>query len=300
MVGAASSNFPKVDYCDTNVVHEHFVSDHAEPSYVEEHASGLCWLCGQQDPVATFRKRAHVLPQSLGNKGWLTRDECDACNQLVGGHESALVAALSPYRVTSQFKRGRPKFKDPKSGSFIMSPDRDGNLFVHEPILWGGLAEKRSEDTIVLRIPVDGHRPGSICKVLARIALLLIPSLRLSHDHLRKWILGQLTLPAQPLACGEARAGETLAPCVRVSERAGSGGTEFAVTLAYGGAVYWYALPREPGPISATYVDRSMIEQLIHFAWGLRMYDEDAFVPAGHATITLVAEPTQPPQSDSK
>lgn len=279
-----------VDFCETDVLVERFYAEGAQRSYVEKQPSGTCWLCEQQRPTVTFKKEAHVLPQSLGNKGWLTHDECDGCNELVGRYESALVASLAPYRLTSSYKRGRPKFKDPKSGSFLLS-DHAKNIFVSEPAPSGGLAEVKSESEVLLRVPIDGHRPLSICKALARIALLLIPEIRRSHRHLRKWLLGKLILPEQALVCGELKDGETFDPGIGIHRRAGSDGKDVAVTLTYGGALYWYALPRNLEVVASIFVDRSMIEALPDLSWTVRFHTEESVVAARHATITLITAP---------
>jgi hypothetical protein len=280
------STKPKLNFCDTEVLLKKFFAEEAERTYVEKEPSGRCWLCERQRPAVTFKKEAHVLPQGLGNRSWLTRDECDECNELVGRHESALVACLAPYRLTSSHKRGHPKFKDPKSGSFLWS-DRERNLFVSESAPTGGLAEISSEGKALLRVPVDGHRPLSICKALTRIALLLIPGTRRTHRHLRKWLLGGLIFPEQALLCGELKGDATFDPCICIYRRAGDDGKDIAVALTYGGALYWYALPRNLEEVTSIFVDRSMIDIVPDLSWALGNYSEESFVPAGCATILL-------------
>src|SRR5262245_39868882 len=38
-----------------------------------------CRVCGLSAPRARFSKEAHVIPQALGNRKWLTWEECDEC-----------------------------------------------------------------------------------------------------------------------------------------------------------------------------------------------------------------------------
>lgn len=104
--------------------------------------------------------------------------------------------------------------------------------------------------------------------------------------------MGKLVLPEQALVCGEFKAGETFSPGIRIHRRAGSDGKDVAVTLTYGGALYWYALPRNLEDIASIFVDRSMIEQPLDLSWTVSFHTEESVVAAHHATITLVSEST--------
>jgi hypothetical protein len=104
--------------------------------------------------------------------------------------------------------------------------------------------------------------------------------------------LGKLILPEQALVCGELKDGETFDPGIRIHRRAGSDGKDLAVALTYGGALYWYALPRNLEVVASIFVDRSMVEALPDFSWTVMLHTEESVVAAGHATVTLVSEPT--------
>jgi Protein of unknown function (DUF2934)/HNH endonuclease len=79
-----------------------------------------CRFCDRtKQDGATFRKKAHVLPQALGNRLLVSAEECDTCNSPLGSNvETALCRFLSPYRIAGGFGR-RFKEKYHAHGGFI-------------------------------------------------------------------------------------------------------------------------------------------------------------------------------------
>ena len=58
-----------------------------EPICLGDKESRVCRFCGrseQSKPAASFDKRAHAIPKSLGNNILFTHYECDSCNQHFG------------------------------------------------------------------------------------------------------------------------------------------------------------------------------------------------------------------------
>ena len=78
-----------------------------------------CRFCGGCSPEASFRQKAHAIPEALGNKTLFTSYECDICNQMFGrGIENDLGNWSKPMRTLSLIsgKSGIPtlKGKSPK------------------------------------------------------------------------------------------------------------------------------------------------------------------------------------------
>lgn len=51
---------------------------------VEDKSQRICRFCGKTMPKAKFKKKAHAISESLGNKGLVCLEECDECNTRFG------------------------------------------------------------------------------------------------------------------------------------------------------------------------------------------------------------------------
>ncbi len=79
----------------------------------------VCRFCGQGCPGVTFKKKAHAIPESLGNKSLYTTYECDACNQMFGqGIENDFGNWSKPMRnfAGTRGKRSVPTIKMESAG----------------------------------------------------------------------------------------------------------------------------------------------------------------------------------------
>src|SRR5262245_16553961 len=47
----------------------------------------VCRFCDQGKPYVTFKKKAHAIPELVGNKTLLTLYECDQCNKRFSSFE---------------------------------------------------------------------------------------------------------------------------------------------------------------------------------------------------------------------
>ncbi|WP_323071544.1 HNH endonuclease, partial [Aeromonas jandaei] len=65
-----------------------------------------CRFCGETTYTgATFKKVAHAIPESLGNKNIICADECDTCNHFFGKtYEKSLVEYFNFFRVIDGVK----------------------------------------------------------------------------------------------------------------------------------------------------------------------------------------------------
>ena len=73
-----------------------------------------CRFCGGVRPKVTFKKVAHAVPESLGNKSLFSFYECDDCNRLFGdGIENDLGNWSIPMRTLARIKgkKGFPTMK---------------------------------------------------------------------------------------------------------------------------------------------------------------------------------------------
>lgn len=74
----------------------------------------VCRFCNKGSEEVTFKKIAHSISESLGNKKIITNDECDSCNEKFGsGIENDMILYLNLYRnfFSVKGKNGIPKLK---------------------------------------------------------------------------------------------------------------------------------------------------------------------------------------------
>lgn len=58
-----------------------------------------CRYCGKSRNEVKFKQVCHSIPEALGNKNFISEDECDECNQKYSAIEQALVLFLMPYKM---------------------------------------------------------------------------------------------------------------------------------------------------------------------------------------------------------
>ncbi|MFV8335762.1 hypothetical protein ACNQF7_06695 [Flavobacterium sp. RSP29] len=82
--------------------------DYTTPS--DEHK--ICRYCNS--PNATFKSKAHLLPEFMGNKDVFCSNECDSCNNKFGVYETHLNAfsGIKNTLIPIKGKKKYPKFKD--------------------------------------------------------------------------------------------------------------------------------------------------------------------------------------------
>ncbi|MES2275444.1 MAG: HNH endonuclease [Bacteroidota bacterium] len=134
----------------------------------------VCRFCGKHKPEVTFWKRAHALPQLIGNRSLFTHYECDDCNGRFGRELEVHFGNFMQLNHTMfgvRGKKGYPKFKL-TGGSEIIN---DGGL-----IDWNGIPQdqlKYDEETRTLtaRQKVSSFVPMNVFKTLVKMALAIMP-----------------------------------------------------------------------------------------------------------------------------
>ena len=154
----------------------------------------VCRFCGRGESAASFRKRAHAIPEACGNKSLFTNWECDDCNQFFGTSiENDLAAFLTPARTFSRIsgKNGVPSIKQHGTTNNRWRIDvRQGVVevcdFEEDPMVeieWG----KKQIKLVVVR---DAYTPIAVSKAFVRIGLTLLPPDDLEDfQHALNWIV---------------------------------------------------------------------------------------------------------------
>lgn len=140
-----------------------------------------CRYCGRGDGDTTFRKRAHVVPEFLGNRSILSTEECDSCNAWFGAeYDTHMAAMLTPFLTAFRIrgKRGLPTYKS-RSGKSLMEGTSGGLLFMDagdgELFDWD-----RSRGEVTLTMDSQRFIPRRAFKSIVKSAVGLLPSELLS------------------------------------------------------------------------------------------------------------------------
>lgn len=153
-------------------------------------ANQRCRFCGNTSPDVSFRKIAHAVPESLGNKTLTTYYECDTCNGTFGtGIENDLGNWSKPIRTLAQIrgKSGVPTLKSEKDGWRIEYDQSLLNVTAYEdnPPVEVDLASKEA----VFTLTRDAYTPVSVLKAFMKIDLTLLPEEEIPHfAHLMAWV----------------------------------------------------------------------------------------------------------------
>jgi hypothetical protein len=152
-------------------------------------SAGRCRFCGT-DNAKHFRKIAHTIPESLGNKWVISRDECDDCNTRSSQYEDALAKAVGPF-LTLGGTRGKGNHVRQtgrsKGGSVVAHRDGTERRELHFSARGISLDEvlrlDHTNGIVKLVMPVAGvpFAPRLAYKALLKMAVLLLPDAELDQ-----------------------------------------------------------------------------------------------------------------------
>lgn len=135
-----------------------------------------CRFCQRQQPEVSFRKKAHALPESTGNKSLFTLYECDQCNEEFGsGIENHFGMWAAPFHVFAQVlgKNGVPTVKK-MDDSWRVEMGEDGLQFseqIDERITDLDFEKKELTVTVIKQTYI----PNEVFKAFVKMAMSVIP-----------------------------------------------------------------------------------------------------------------------------
>ncbi len=163
-----------------------------------------CRFCGKSEDEVSFKKNAHVFPESIGNKILLSNYECDICNQYFGNTiENDYSKFFSLYHSIMQIrgKNGIPKcsFKIPCSKrtdkcakncidvNFDFKENRP-HIRVCKEV--DSQFIKLTNNSITISKPVDKYCPIGVFKAIVKMAITVMPFEEIQlFSNVIKWIL---------------------------------------------------------------------------------------------------------------
>jgi hypothetical protein len=137
----------------------------------------MCRFCGNTKPEVTFRKDAHALPESIGNKSLLTYYECDSCNHAFGvGCENDFGNWSLPMRTMARIrgKTGIPTVKLGPNGIWRIEEHPDG-LSLSLAETEGFYEDDTDRNVLKIHLRRAQYRPVMVVKALFKMALSVMP-----------------------------------------------------------------------------------------------------------------------------
>lgn len=162
----------------------------------QERAKRVCRFCEKSAPEVSFKKKAHAISESLGNKKLVLLDECDNCNSKFSKTiEPDIVRYLSLFRTAFKIN-AKGGVKGIREKEFTIQNDTELKITLNN-----------SPRPIDSSLPYDivlnyGEKLSSqnIYKCLCKFFLSLIPEEDLKHfSQTAKWIRGQFISSTLPL-----------------------------------------------------------------------------------------------------
>lgn len=134
-----------------------------------------CRFCGKSFPDVTFKNKAHLIPQFLGNKKLLSDFECDTCNKEFGCYENELANYIGLTRTLTRLtgKEGIPKFKSPDK-QFSTWIDENDNITYSESDRGKNVTFDDENKIITFKSPTHSFNALMVYKCLVKIALSII------------------------------------------------------------------------------------------------------------------------------
>lgn len=158
--------------------------------YLGDGAFKICRFCKKNERETTFNKKAHIIPQFMGNDNLLSHFECDRCNSLFSKYEGSFANYLGITRAVSQIqgKKKKLKYQDGKEKLTLISTDKG---LVLSSYLDSGLVEINEQaKSLTIKTKRPGYIPIHIPKLLIKIAFGLLTDDQLENfEQTRKFIL---------------------------------------------------------------------------------------------------------------
>ncbi|MEC2158003.1 HNH endonuclease [Virgibacillus halodenitrificans] len=156
-----------------------------------------CAYCGKGNGEVTFKKDAHIIPASLGNRVFYNYDECDHCNEYYFGvqeNELANFLMLDRIFIGAKKRKGLPKYKPISKGT--TSIERVGNsntvsMKIDDLEERFEIVDDEPNKQMVFKInkPLP-YRPADICKALTHMIWPFLPEEKKNIlEHIPKWLL---------------------------------------------------------------------------------------------------------------
>ena len=143
----------------------------------------ICRFCGKDSSKTTFKKKAHIIPEFMGNKYCFSNFECDNCNDYFGTVEDSLcnLGGILNSFSTIRGKKGFAKYKDGNEGMEVFAKSTDEIVIRFKD---DEIAKSFISDTDKNKIKFDtnqyAYTPQDAFKALVKIGICMLNEYELS------------------------------------------------------------------------------------------------------------------------
>ena len=186
----------------------HFHSPSNKKVILGEKTGQQCRFCNR-DSTTTFKMKAHVIPEFMGNKVLMSNFECDECNSIFSKYETALSDYGGIMNTLSLLKgkKGVPKFKSKNEKLRVKFNSNENQLNVKAMAMnvplgtarkdWAQYVKdfKISEDnkTITFKTNKPTYIPRHVLNALVKIGFsFLHPTNLFKFEKTRKWLINEI------------------------------------------------------------------------------------------------------------
>jgi hypothetical protein len=175
------------------------ITKNQDKIFFGERNNRQCIYCGKTPNEVPFKKEAHVIPASLGNRILYNYNECDICNEKhFSTHENELANYLMLDRIFigAKKRQGLPKYKPIPKGESSIQHSKDTNtvsMSINELEGKFEIINDVENKQIIYKIndPLP-YSPYDICKALSHMIWpFLSEEQRLEFPHISEWMRGE-------------------------------------------------------------------------------------------------------------
>lgn len=157
--------------------------------FLGDSSQKFCRFCGKDSTETTFKMKAHVIPEFMGNKYCFSNFECDICNSYFGKLEDSLFnfAGINNTFSCVKGKKGYPKFKndnfeilanDSSSIKLNINTENDNSFNINE-----------KTERLNVNVHQPGYIPQDVYKSLVKIALCMMDESDIkNYEKTLKWL----------------------------------------------------------------------------------------------------------------
>lgn len=157
----------------------------------------VCRFCTKDSTQTTFKKRAHLIPEFMGNKYFFSNFECDQCNDLFSLYETSLANYGGILNTLSKIKgkKGYPKHKSSIESTETFIEDDKVVIRIHKPTgtdknSLESVQYDKTTQMLTLNVTKYPYVPLDGYKALLKIGLSMISDNELNdYEELLKWLV---------------------------------------------------------------------------------------------------------------
>lgn len=135
-----------------------------------------CRFCKKDSTRTTFKNDSHIIPKLLGNKNFLSAEECDNCNKTFKDFEDHLAKYLSFNRTISSIPNDKKPIFESANGNIRLKNLSDGILYIERKNLDKDFNFDSEVNNFEISIQSQSYAHSFVYKAFLKMALSILPA----------------------------------------------------------------------------------------------------------------------------